>query len=165
MPHDPSGDASEHRSAEDAAWQAIVENYGDRPNLEEDPPEDPTQAGSGDLEGLAEEVPGSPRDLVAPTTAGDGSLGTGPGRPSPDPEEHFVPPPPPPIPRAEPARLLAWIGLFGVPTFVLVALVTRLPIASWLGLLLMVWFVGGFVFLVASMRSDPRDENDDGAVL
>ncbi len=52
-----------------------------------------------------------------------------------------------------------------MPTFVLVALVTRLPIASWLGLLLMVWFVGGFVFLVASMRSDPRDENDDGAVL
>jgi hypothetical protein len=163
VPHDPSGDASEPMSAEDAAWQAIVDNYGDRPHLEEDP----AQTGSGDPEGLAEEVPGSPRDLVAPTLPGDGRPETGPevGRPAPDPEEHFVPPPPPPIPRAEPARLLAWIGLFGVPTFVLVALVTRLPIASWLGLLLMVWFVGGFVFLVASMRSDPRDENDDGAVL
>jgi hypothetical protein len=29
----------------------------------------------------------------------------------------------------------------------------------------MVWFVGGFVFLVASMRPGPRDDTDDGAVL
>jgi hypothetical protein len=150
--HDPSGDASDRRSAEDAAWQAIVDNYGERPHLDEessaaDPepevePERPSD--SGPFPSIAEPTP------VAPAV---------------DPEEHYVPPPPPPIPRAEPARLLAWVGLFGVPTFVLVALVTRLPIASWLGLLLMVWFVGGFVFLVASMRSEPRDENDDGAVL
>jgi hypothetical protein len=161
VPHDPSGDASDHRSAEDAAWQAIVENYGDRPNLEEEP----TETGSGQVSDLADEVPGSPRDLVAPRSSDDAQLAAGAQRQAPDPEEHFVPPPPPPIPRAEPARLLAWIGLFGVPTFVLVALVTELPIASWFGLLLMVWFVGGFVFLVASMRTDPRDENDDGAVL
>jgi hypothetical protein len=161
VPHDPSGDASEHRSAEDAAWQAIVENYGDRPSLDEDSPE----TGAGDLGPLADEVPGSPRDLVAPPVAGDRRFETGAERPAAETEEHFVPPPPPPIPRAEPARLLAWIGLFGVPSFVLLALVTRLPLASWLGLLLMVWFVGGFVFLVASMRTDPRDENDDGAVL
>jgi hypothetical protein len=29
----------------------------------------------------------------------------------------------------------------------------------------MAWFVGGFVFLVASMRPGPRDGHDDGAVL
>jgi len=140
VPHDPSGDASDRRSAEDAAWQAIVENYGERASLDQEAVE------------VAPEPAGAPEPPV-------------PEKPAPEPEEHFVPPPPPPLPRAEPARLLAWIGLFGVPTFVLVALVTRLPLASWLGLLLMVWFVGGFVFLVASMRSDPRDENDDGAVL
>jgi hypothetical protein len=27
------------------------------------------------------------------------------------------------------------------------------------------WFVGGFVFLVASMKPDDRDGYDDGAVL
>ena len=29
----------------------------------------------------------------------------------------------------------------------------------------MVWFVGGFVYLVASMRSGAGDDYDDGAVL
>ena len=38
---------------------------------------------------------------------------------------------------------------------VLVALLVRFPIPSWLGLILMVWFVGGFVYLVASMRPGP----------
>jgi hypothetical protein len=162
VPHDPSGDASDRRSAEDAAWQAIVDNYGERPQLDEEPTE--VESGPPD-DGFTEEVPGSPRDLVAPRGNDESRAETAAHPPAPDPEEHFVPPPPPPLPRAEPPRLLAWIGLFGVPTFVLVALLTKLPIASWLGLLLMVWFVGGFVFLVASMRSDPRDENDDGAVL
>ncbi len=165
MPHDPSGDASDRRSAEDAAWQAIVDNYGERPRLEEESPELDPAADPGPAVGLEEEVPGSPRDLFGPQGPQDARVETGAETPAPDPEEHFVPPPPPPLPRAEPPRLLAWIGLFGVPTFVFVALLTQLPIASWLGLLLMVWFVGGFVFLVASMRSGPRDENDDGAVL
>ncbi len=152
MAHDPSGDASDRRSAEDAAWQAIVDNYGERPHLDD---ESPAADPEPDTEPEPAPDPGPVASVAEPT----------PVAPAADAEEHYVPPPPPPIPRAEPARLLAWVGLFGVPTFVLVALVTRLPIASWLGLLLMVWFVGGFVFLVASMRSEPRDENDDGAVL
>ncbi len=69
------------------------------------------------------------------------------------------------MPRAEPRRLLAWVGLFGAPALVLLALVLGVVIPSWLGLILMVWFVGGFVFLVASMRPGPRDEDDDGAVV
>ena len=52
-----------------------------------------------------------------------------------------------------------------VPMFVLVCLVVGLQLPSWLGLVLMVWFVGGFVYLVASMRPDQRDGYDDGAVL
>ena len=66
MPHDPSGDASDRRSAEDAAWQAIVDNYGERPHLDEEPAEVDPGADPASATDLAEEVPGSPRDLVEP---------------------------------------------------------------------------------------------------
>jgi len=150
-PHDPDDDptgaghddASGGVSADEAAWRSIIDNYGDRPEIADDEP--------------AVEVPPSPRG-VFPDAADQ--------EPEPvEPEDHFVPPPPPPLPRPEPPRLIAWLGLFGVPTFVLVALVTRIDLPSWLGLILMVWFVGGFVYLVASMRPSAGDDYDDGAVL
>lgn len=136
----------EHVSAEDALWRSIIDNYGDRPEIQE--PEI--------------EVPPSPRDLTAPPRSEDDDATEGTVA---DPEDHFVPPAPPPLPTPPPPRLLAWLGLFGVPTFVLVALVARLPVPSWLGLILMVWFVGGFVFLVASMRPGSGEDYDDGARL
>jgi hypothetical protein len=142
----PAGPA-DGLSGEDELWQAIVENYGERPQIEE----------------LTLEVPPSPRDLAAvDEPAGDGS-DTIDGDVPADTEEHFVPPSPPPLPKPPPARLLAWLGLFGVPTFVLVTLVAGISLPSWLGLLLMGWFVGGFVFLVASMKPDPGGGSDDGA--
>jgi hypothetical protein len=149
-PHDPDDDipggqddVSSGVSADEAAWRSIIDNYGERPQLPEDEP--------------APEVPGSPRGAFPEE---EPEL-----RPRAEAEEHFVPPPPPPLPRPEPPRLLAWLGLFGVPTFVLVALVTQLDLPTWLGLILMVWFVGGFVYLVASMRPGAGDDFDDGAVL
>jgi hypothetical protein len=140
---DSSRDSASDASAEDAAWRAIVANFGDRAELDE----------HNDAVDRRDQVPGSPRGLVQPTEL------------VPEPEDHYVPPPPPPVPQAEPARMIAWVGLFGVPLAVLVAVLAGLPVASWLGLILMVWFVGGFVYLVASMRPGPRDDNDDGAVL
>lgn len=134
-------------SREDELWQAIVENYGERPQIEE----------------LTVEVPPSPRDLPSvDEPAADGSDTIDEDVPA-DTEEHFVPPPPPPLPKPPPARLIAWLGLFGVPTFVLITLVAGISLPSWLGLLLMGWFVGGFVFLVASMKPDPGGGSDDGA--
>jgi hypothetical protein len=147
-PHDPDDetpgqdDLSGGVSADEAAWRSIIDNYGERPAIADEP---------------EIEVPGSPRgvfpeeepEVIEPVEA----------------EEHFVPPPPPPLPRPEPPRLLAWLGLFGVPSFVLVALVTSMNLPTWLGLILMVWFVGGFVYLVASMRPGAGDDYDDGAVL
>lgn len=79
-------------------------------------------------------------------------------------DEHFVPPPPPPLPRPAPERLLAWIGLFGVPLVALIAVVLGIAFPPWLAVLLLCWFVGGFVFLVATMRPRP-DDPDDGAVV
>lgn len=141
-PGDLPGDLPDDVSAEEAAWRAIIDNYGDRPEIAED---------------AAPPVPPSPRGVYPED------------EPEPEPEreseDHFVPPPPPPLPRPEPPRLVAWLGLFGVPTFVLVALLTRLDLPTWVGLILMVWFVGGFVYLVASMRPASDGDHDDGAVL
>jgi hypothetical protein len=149
-PHDPDDeptgsahdDGSGGVSADEAAWRSIIDNYGERLELPDDEPVD---------------VPPSPRG-VFPDEHAETPEEVEPG-------DHFVPPPPPPLPRPEPRRLVAWLGLFGVPTFVLVALVAGLDLPSWLGLILMVWFVGGFVYLVASMRPSAGDGYDDGAVL
>jgi hypothetical protein len=127
-------------SADDAAWRSIVDNYGDRPEIPDDePPLDP----------LPPEEP-EPVDEPELDRVDEG---------------HFVPPPPPPLPRPAPPRLIAWMGLFGVPAFVLVMLVVRIDLPTWVGLLLMAWFVGGFVYLVASMRPGAGDDYDDGARL
>lgn len=77
-------------------------------------------------------------------------------------EEHFVPPPAPPIPRPEPPRLLAWAGVLAAPLVALLLLVLG-ALPSWAALVLFGWFVGGFCYLVATMRSDGRDGWDDGA--
>ncbi len=130
-------------SADDATWRAIVQNYGDRLDLGEE------------IDEPEIEVPPSPRGVFPDEEPIELR----------EPEGHYVPPPPPPLPRPDPPRLLAWLGLFGVPTFVLVSLMTGLNLPTWLGLILMVWFVGGFVYLVASMRPGAGDEYDDGAVL
>jgi hypothetical protein len=79
-----------------------------------------------------------------------------------EPEEHFVPPPAPPIPRPEPRRLIAWAGLVGAPLIALVLLVVA-ALPSWASFLLFCWFVGGFAYLVATMRSSAGDGWDDGA--
>ncbi len=129
---------------EDALWRAIIENYGERPAFEEPRIEAPPS-----LRDLDRPVPVAGHELEQPA----------------DREEHYVPPAPPPLPRPTPARLLAWTGLFGVPALVLVALVAGLNLAPWMGLILMVWFVAGFVYLVASMGPGPGDDFDDGARL
>ena len=150
-PHDPDDDVpgshddlSGGVSADDAAWRSIIDNYGDRPDL-------------SDVDEPVIEVPPSPRG-VFPEEVDE------PDEPV-EVEEHFVPDPPPPLPRPAPPRLLAWLGLFGVPTLVLVCLVAGVDLPTWAGLILMVWFVGGFVYLVASMRPPAGDDYDDGAVL
>jgi hypothetical protein len=152
-PHEPDDEpAKDGLSDEDAIWRSIVDNYGERPTIE-DEPETP--------------VPPSLRDLDAPVGHADAVSPTDPAEDDAedpvDHEEHYVPPPPPPLPRPAPPRLLAWVGLFGVPVFVLVALVLGVDLPSWAGILLMAWFVGGFVYLVASMRPPSGDGYDDGA--
>lgn len=78
-------------------------------------------------------------------------------------EGTFVPPTPPPVQLPSPPRLLAWCGVIGAPLVFLVFLILRLTLPSWASTLLVAAFIGGFVFLVATMRNDPPEPYDDGA--
>lgn len=80
-------------------------------------------------------------------------------------EGHFVPPPPPPLPQIEPHRRLAWAGLVGTPLVALLLIGAGIRVTGWMAFLLVVTFVGGFGYLVATMRSGPPDDwsGDDGA--
>jgi hypothetical protein len=144
--HDDEG---ARRAREDAEWQSIVENYGDRPDVV--PPEP------------------DPEPVVDPSLFEmPAALGPRSWEPADDDEDgRFVPPPAPPVPRPHGLRLAAWLGLFGVPAVVLLCIVLNVSLPSPLGFLALVWFVGGFGYLVATM-SGPKDSGggwDDGAVV
>jgi hypothetical protein len=138
-----SREEESRRAREDADWQALVDSYGDRPqfpDIAETPPP----------------VDAEPEYQLPAELAYDD-----------DEEDRFVPPTPPPLPRPQGLRALAWFGLFGVPTLVLLLIVLKISLPSPLSLLFLVWFVGGFGYLVATM-SGPKDPDagwDDGAVL
>jgi len=145
------------RDSDEDAWQAIVENYGERVELEdgtaaEPAPSLPSVTGIGSVDAdldddLDDDLDEDPLD-------------------DPDAEaERFVPPPPPPLPRLPPDRFVAWSGLFGSPTVLLVCLVLGVHLPPWLGYLLVAAFIGGFVYLVVQMPRDPADPWDDGARL
>ncbi len=142
-------------SDEDALWRSIVENYGERVSL--DPgagstPESPVD--TDETQSTPAPPPPAQRDEPDVLDAWD------------DPDDHFVPPEPPPLPRLEPPRLLAWAGVFGVPVLVILLTVLKITIPPFGDLLCLAWFVGGFGYLVATMRrgEDP-DDWDDGARL
>lgn len=135
---------------EDEVWRDIVEHYGDAPSAEELDLPEPTEP---------------PRDV--PPAARPGSDEDPDGwHPIPwEDEGRFVPPEPPPVPLAEPKRMVAWIGLFGAPLLLLLALLSGLSLGNWMSTLLIAWFLGGFGYLIATMNDAPRDPGDDGARL
>ncbi len=148
------------RDSDEDAWRSIVDNYGDRPALDDEPVVDPgpdlgeaqghdTASNTG-LARLFRPLPEPPRqdDTVE------------------DELEEFVPPTPPPLPKLPPDRFLAWLGLFGSPAILLLCLVLDLRLLPWMAYLLVASFIGGFVFLVVKMpRSTDIDPWDDGARL
>ena len=120
---------------EDAAWQAIVANYGE---LELGPEPAPRPV-----------VPEPEPEL------------------DPEDEEHYVPPDPPPLPRLDPRRKLAWFGLVGWPLVMLTGTVFGVTYPGWAAVLMALAFIGGFVYLVATMPRRRNDDwgGDDGAVI
>lgn len=139
-----SADLARERELE---WQQIIDNFGDRAVLE------PGDEALTDLEPAKAERTAADDD--EPTEVADEI----------HPAEEFVPPTPPPIPRPPLDRLLAWLGVFGVPALVLFCMVLGISVPPWFGLLLAAGFIGGFGYLVVRMSDEPRDPWDNGAVL
>lgn len=152
-PEEPTGaSGAEPALDEDAAWRQIVANYGDRVELPDEPSPTP-RTNVFDRSYVDAQLESAGGELNGPATWED--------------EGHFVPPPPPPLPVVEPRRRLAWAGLFGAPLLMLIGIVVGYEYPTWLSGLLVVGFVGGFVYLVATMSRKRRDDwsGDDGAVV
>ena len=148
---------------EDLLWRSIVDNYGDRVTLDPPPGEPAEEAPEErtDEPPAASQVPAEPAPHEdRPAEARDWLDAYD------DPEDHFVPPEPERVPTPDPPRLIAWAGVFGVPLVVLVLVVLRVSLPPWASMLCLAWFVGGFGYLVATMRREPpEDDWDDGARL
>ena len=158
------------RDSDEDAWRAIVENYGERVELDDeplpdappDPPADPQADAQADPQADPRVDPPAEQRLERlfiplPQPEADDAA---------EREDDFVPPTPPPLPKLPPDRLLAWLGLFGSPTFLLVCVVLNVHLPPWLGYLLVASFIGGFLYLVVKMpRRDDIDPWDDGARL
>jgi hypothetical protein len=148
--HAQSGPDGDRKLDEDAAWKLIVDNYGDRAAVDPDP------------EPQAEPAPETARFAVFERRWQD-PIET---EATWEDEGHFVPPEPPPLPRLEPRRKLAWIGLFGAPLVMLLAVVFRWSYPTWVTAFMVAAFIGGFVYLVATMPRNPDDwSGDNGAVV
>jgi hypothetical protein len=152
---------------EEAAWREIVENYGERPALGGGTGPEATRLSPFDRSYL-DSLDARLRPLEDRLEDHHRAVHDH-GEDAPDPVDHFVPPEPPPIPPGTPARRLAWAGLLGSPVVLLVAVfvhtLTGWEVPTLLTLAVAAAFVGGFVFLVATMPRDRGDGWDDGAVL
>jgi hypothetical protein len=152
------------RDSDEDAWRAIVENYGERIELDDESSVEP-----------AAEPTVDPDEKQGYDAAGEAGLQRL-FRPLPEPQaesedledelDEFVPPTPPPLPKLSPDRLLAWVGLFGSPTILLICLVLNIRLMPWMAYLLVASFIGGFAYLVAKLpRNTDIDPWDDGARL
>lgn len=155
---------------EDAIFAQIVAGFG----------ETPTDVSWPDEENLGPSEPGDDRqDRTGrlPTARvvyySDDPKGPadppGPGRdddfPEPDEEGHYEPPPPPPLPTGDTTSRLAWLCLIGGPLYILATVAFRWQAPGWAAFLAVAAFIGGFVTLVLRMGDEPRDDDDDGAVV
>jgi len=182
---DSDGDASDADAQpqppldEEAAWRLIVENYGERPalGLDEDPgaplgpsTAEPPRPASPERSPFDRSYLDSLDAERSEPAARHDRRQSDPQQPADEPvdrqaDEHFVPPEPPPVPRGTPARRLAWCGMFLPPLLMLAAVVFDWVFPSWVSLGLVAAFIGGFVFLVATMPRDSGDGWGDGAVV
>lgn len=140
------------RDGEDEAWRGIVENFGERVELDDDPLPEPGNPEPGNTERLER--------LFTPLPSEQVSLDSEPDAPT----DRFVPPVPPPVPRLPPDRLAAWAGVLGSPAVLLVCLILSISLPTAVAYLLVAAFIGGFVYLVIRMpKRGDIDPWDDGA--
>lgn len=135
-------------SKDDDVWRAIIDNYGDRADLEAEA-----------VEPSAEAEPETRRSIEPAASWDDDYVDSDWST------DRFVPPAPPPLPTPTTDRLAAWLGVFGSPAVLLICLVFGIALPQLVAYLLVAAFVGGFLYLVIQMPSGPRDPDDNGAQL
>lgn len=156
---------------DDLTWAQIVATF-DQPV----PPGAATWPPQEDIDWSAQVPDATARTAGAPASGphrwdDDAESGDRYGREGPgdsfDGRDHFVPAAPPPLPRLEPHQQVAWLGLLGGPLLLLIAALFTVVLPTWLSLLAVAGFVGGFITLVATMddRTDQDRDSDDGAVV
>ena len=118
---------------DDAAWQQIVDNYGERPEV-----------AAADAPLVDSPAPEGPEPFHVELY-----------------DEEFVPPPLPPPPVIRPERRLAWVGLIGSPVLLIAFTFLDYALPTVLTGGLVVAFLASFGYLVATM--EPHDPDDDGA--
>ncbi len=128
-------------SRDEDAWRQIVEHYGDVPDFPDVPDE-----GDAVVEPVQAVESPEPVDEVPAL-------------------ERFVPPDPPPVPRPRGARLFAWLGIVTPPMLLLIGVLLTIRLPSSISTLLVMWFLGGFLYLVYQMPKQRDDPWDDGARL
>ena len=165
MTPDPSPSDDPDRGLDvDARFAEIVAGWEPSPTDPADKPDKAVEAAPPDEPVLPPEPPTTERlrGLFQPTWSDPLD-----SEASWEDEGHFVPPPPPPLPNVEPHPRLAWAGLLGTPLVALLLIGAGIRMTSWMAFLLAAAFIGGFGYLVATMRQSPPDEwsGDDGARL
>ena len=141
--------------SEDEAWRSIVDNFGDRARLDDEPPEPPDDP-AADPRSTS---PAGPGPVVAAGTTAAGVWTTSPRSGSCRRSRRR--------PRGSRCRS-GWRGwpCSAAPRSSVVALLVSYDLPSLVGYALVAGFLGGFGYLVATMqRADERNPWDDGAQL
>ena len=142
-------------SRTELAWREIVQHYGERPVLGDDEPskaghEEAGREDARDPEPLADDLVDDDEVEIREEAIAA--------------SERFRPPAPPPFPRPRTwQRGVAWAGIFVAPVLALVIGLLSIYVHPLVGWALVVWFVGGFLYLVREMPRAPRDPWDDGS--
>jgi hypothetical protein len=133
-------------SRTELAWREIVEHYGERVVLPEDQaPAPQSEAGEPLPDHLVDDDEVEVREPAIAES------------------ERFRPPTPPPFPRPRTwQRGVAWAGIFVAPLLAMLIALLSIYVPPLVGWALVVWFVGGFAYLVREMPRG-RDPWDDGS--
>lgn len=132
-------------SRTELAWREIVEHYGERPMLHEGEPAPPSTPDPVSEDAYEVEDVEEPEDEVPVV-------------------ERFRPPAAPPFPAPRTwQRGVAWSGVLLAPALALLIGLFSIYVHPLFGWALVLWFVGGFLYLVREMPRAPRDPWDDGS--
>lgn len=153
----------------DEAFARLVAGYYDAPAHADGAPtpwptaEDVSDDEPDDDADLAADPAAEPRP-VSDRPSASGTLNT---EATWEDEGHFVPPNPPPIPRPAPLRLAAWIAVLLGPVVMTVVAALGWWIPEVVTSVIVIGFVAGVVYLIATMGASPRDPYgpDNGAVV